>query len=180
METNSNDGSSVELQYIKDDFTIACWLDRMSTRGQWLSIMLYLPVVSSTITILLAGDRSVANWFSFWLFYLFIIPLSILAFLAVFCPWYGKRVYNNYPLFHVTTRMMLRPEGLLFQSSRGESNFLWKDFIHWRANDKTILLYVSDISPHLFLHIPTRLTTLGFSINDLNATLHRELGAPRR
>ncbi len=96
---------------------------------------------------------------------------------ALFPPWYGRHIYARQPLAHLTSRIDLRPEGLHFQSPRGESTILWRDFISWRASSKAVLLY---LSPPLFLHIPARVSALGFPIDDLKATLTREIGAPQR
>jgi hypothetical protein len=177
MTTADDDNSSVEFQYIEDDFNAASWLSKFPTRRKWFVIMLLFPMVSSTIMVLTATDQSIGLWLQLWMIFFIGLPLGILVTLAAACPLYAKRLHKNYPLVHLPTRLTLRPEGLRFQTARGESNLLWKDFIRWRTNNKTVLLYPA---PRLFLIIPARLATLGFPIADLKAALTREIGPPRR
>jgi hypothetical protein len=72
------------------------------------------------------------------------------------------------PLKHDTGPCELGKDGLRLASARGESVLLWRDFIHWRANEKAVLLYTA---PRLFLFIPTRLAASGFPIEALKAAL---------
>ena len=179
METAANDGHpSVEFQATKDDFAAAYQLHFVPTRAGWLFCTLFVSIGCVAMLYFLHHEDT-----PFWVQLL--LPVFMLlggvlagtAAWAVFAPWLGRRTHARQPLAQVSTRITLRPQGLQFQSSRGDSTLLWKDFISWRANSKTTLLYVS---PHSFLHIPTRLGALGFATDDLKATLAREIGAPRR
>jgi hypothetical protein len=179
MATVDNDGHpSVEFHASKDDFAAAYQLHFALTRGRWLFCILFVSASCAGMFLFLWHDNA-----PFWLQLL--LPLAILLggtiaglfSWAVFAPWLGRRTYARQPLAQVSTRITLRPEGLRFQSSRGESTLLWKDFISWRGNRETTLLY---LSPYSFLHIPTRLGAQGFAADMLRTVLEREIGAPRR
>lgn len=179
METASSDGHpSVELQATKDDFAAAYQLHFAMTRRGWLFCVVFIAVSCAGMFLLLRNDDA-----PLWVQLLLPVSMMLgggLAGLfawAVFAPWIGRRTYARQPLAQVATRITLRPEGLRFQSARGDSTILWKDFISWRSNGKTTLLY---LSPYSFLHIPTRLDALGFATDGLRTALVRQIGAPRR
>jgi hypothetical protein len=179
MKAVDNDSHpSAEFQLTKDDFAAAYQLHFVLTRSGWLFCALFVSA-SCTAMLFLLRYENAPLWVQLLLpvFMMLGGALAGTAAWAVFAPWLGRRTYARQPLARLTMRITLRPEGLRFQSSRGDSTLLWKDFISWRANSKTTLLYVS---PHSFLHIPARLGALGFSTDDLKATLAREIGAPRR
>jgi hypothetical protein len=79
-----------------------------------------------------------------------------------------RRDFERRPLAQIEHVYELRKDGLRLASARGESVLLWRDFIHWRANEKAVLLYAA---PRLFLFIPTRLAASGFPIEALKAAL---------
>jgi hypothetical protein len=179
METADNDGHpSVEFQASKDDFAAAYRLHFVPIRLATLIVALIVLALCAAMFALLRHDNAPLR-------IQLLVPacmalagvLSGLIAWALFAPWFGRRTFSRQPLAHVPTRITLRPEGLRFQSSRGDSTLLWKDFTSWRANSKTTLLY---LSPSLFLHIPTRLTSPGFAADGLRAALTREIGAQRR
>jgi hypothetical protein len=179
MATVDNDGHpSVEFQATKDDFAAAYQLHFVLTRSGWLFCILLVSISCAAMLFFLHYANA-----PFWVQLL--LPVSMMlggalagtAAWAVFAPWLGRRTYARQPLAQVSTRITLRPEGLRFQSARGESVLLWKDFISWRGNSKTTLLY---LSPYSFLHIPARLGAQGFAADVLRAALEREIGAPRR
>jgi len=94
----------------------------------------------------------------------------------LYLPWHARRNFKRQPSLQFTYRYALRPEGLDAESPRGHTLTLWKDFIRWRGNSKTTLLY---IGPRLFYFIPSHLAELGFPIEELRESLRRELGPPR-
>jgi YcxB-like protein len=83
-------------------------------------------------------------------------------------PYRMRRDFQRRPLAQIEHVYELRKDGLRLASERGESVLLWRDFIHWRANEKAVLLYTA---PRLFLFIPTRLAASGFPIEALKAAL---------
>jgi hypothetical protein len=83
-------------------------------------------------------------------------------------PYRMRRDFERRPLAQIEHVYELRKDGLRLASARGESVLLWRDFIHWRANEKAVLLYTA---PRLFLFIPTRLAASGFPIEALKAAL---------
>ena len=179
MVTVGNDGQpSVEFQATKDDFAVAYQLHFALTRGRWLFCILFLSASGAGMFAFLWHDNA-----PFW--FLVLLPLAVvlggsiagLFAWAVFAPWLGRRIYARQPLAQVPSRITLRPDGMRFQSTRGDSTLLWKDFIFWRGNAKTTLIY---LSPYSFLHIPVRVSAQGFAADGLRAALTREIGQPRR
>jgi hypothetical protein len=78
---------------------------------------------------------------------------------------------------HLEHKLTLRPEGIALQSPRGISTLQWKDFIRWRTNSKTTLIYTS---PNTYIHFPARLAELGFPMDRLKAQLALIMTQPRR
>ena len=179
METADNDGRPLfEFQFTRDDFAAAYQLHFVPTRSGGLLCALIVLAACTAVFFFLRYDNA-PLWFQLLLPVCMALggALAAIAAWAIFAPWLGRRTYARQPIAHLTTRITLRPEGLRVQSPRGESTLLWQDFISWRANSKTTLLYMS---PHLFVHIPARLAALGLAADDLKAALAREIGAPRR
>ncbi len=87
-------------------------------------------------------------------------------------PYRMRRDFERRPLAQIEHVCELTKDGLRLASARGESVLLWRDFIHWRANEKAVLLYMA---PRLFLVIPTRLAASGFPIEALKAALAANL-----
>ena len=179
MATANSDGHpSVEFQATGEDFAAAYRLHFVPIRSHALIFALIVSALCATMFGLLSYENA-----PLWRRLLVPAGLALTGVLtgfvawALFAPWYGHRTFSRQPLAQVSTRITLRPEGLRFRSSRGDSTLLWKDFIFWRANVKTTLLY---LSPSLFLHIPARLGSLGFAADGLRAALTREIGAQRR
>lgn len=168
----------VEYQYTKDDCAAAFQLHYTPTRFGWsicaliilamcIAFFFFLraesaPLLAQIIVPIGAALGGVLGGFFAW---------------AVGSPWMGRRTYAKQPLAHLAKSITLRADGLHSQSARGEGILLWRDFISWRTNGKTTLLY---ISPHMFIIIPARFADLGFPTDDLKATLTREIGPPRR
>ncbi|HEU4378564.1 MAG TPA: YcxB family protein [Hyphomicrobiaceae bacterium] len=169
---------SVEFQATRDDFAAAYQLHFALTRGRWLFCALFVSASCAGMFFFLWHDNA-----PFWLQLL--LPLAVASSgaiagffaWAVFAPWLGRRTHARQPLAHLPSRLTLRPDGLRLQSARGDSTLLWKDFIFWRANGKTTLVY---LSPYSFLIVPARLSTQGFAADGLRAALTREIGPPRR
>jgi hypothetical protein len=177
----STDGSNfpaVEFQYTKDDFAAAYRLGfSLARRGLLFFILIILSMcMAAFFTSFILGTPL---WFQLSLPACMALGagLWVSAIRAFAFPWIGRRTYARYPLSQLSKKIELRPEGLWFQSPRGEVTILWRDFINWRVGSKTTLLYTA---PNVFVHIPARLATLGFPIDDLKAALTRELGPPIR
>ena len=173
-----HDYPSVEVQYTKDDYVAGYQLATSFTRRGWLIVILSVLLICIAAFFFFRYDGASLRL-------QLLVPVYIalgyalygLAARGLAVPWLGRRAYTGQPLAQLTRRIELRPEGLRFQSPRGETTILWRDLIKWRANPKTTLLYAS---PSLFLLIPARLAALGFPMDDLKATLARELGPPVR
>ena len=179
METADNDAHpSVEFQPTGEDFAAAYRLHFVPIRsGALLCALIVSALCTAMFALFHYGNAPL--WVQLRVPACMALAgvLSGLTAWALFAPWLGRRVFSRQPLAHIAARITLRPEGLQFQSARGGSTLLWKDFISWRANSKTTLLY---LSPSLFLHIPARLGAMGFAADGLRAALTREIGAPRR
>lgn len=103
---------------------------------------------------------------------------SFLALLQYFfLPQSARRSYARQPIGQLEYRIALRPDGLETHSDRGHVFMRWEDFIRWRMNDKTTVIY---LGPTLFQSYPSRLAELGFPIEELRASLAREVGPPAR
>ncbi len=164
-----------EIQYTKEDFVAAYQLSAKPTRLGWLMLLL-APIIGSTVAVFLNPSPGVVRWTVIWIATLSGVLIFLAINSAILIPWRIGRSHTRYPLAHLPHRFSLGQDSLSFQSARGESALQWKDFIRWRADRLTILLYQS---PHVFIILPTRLAALGFPINDLKAALTRELGTPR-
>ena len=138
METADNNGHpSVEFQSTKDDFAAAYQLHFVLSRSGWLFCTLFVLVSCGAMLLFLRYENA-----PFWVQLLLPVSMMLGGALAgivawaVFAPWLGRRIYARQPLAQVSTRIMLRPEGLRFQSARGDSTLLWKDFIAWRGQQQ--------------------------------------------
>jgi hypothetical protein len=175
---NRHDYPSVEVQYTKEDFVAAYQLSTSFTRRDWLFLILSILLICIAAFFFFRYDGASLRL-------QLLVPVYIvlgyglygLAARTVGVRWLGRRAYAGQAPILLPDRIELRPEGLRFQSPRGESTILWRGFTKWRANSKTTLLYMT---PGLFLTVPARFTALGFPMDDLKAALRRELGAPRR
>jgi hypothetical protein len=179
MATSDGDGHpSVEFQATGQDFAAAYRLHFVPTRSSGSIFgLVVLALCAVEFAFLRYDNAPLATQLLAPAGMAAVGVLIVFAGWALFAPWYGHRTFSRQPLAHVATRVTLRPDGMRFQSARGDSTLLWKDFVSWRGNAKTTLLY---LSPGLFLHIPTRLGALGFAADGLRAALKREIGPPRR
>lgn len=170
---NNKGALLVEFQYTKQDYIDAQRLHVTPTRRMWLWLVLYFMALVAVF--LFTGGYSTSLSGLLWLSAVWALLCLILWF--VYVPWSASRTYAKHPLAHLTMHIALRSEGLCCRSPRGENILLWQDFIRWRVNEKTILLY---LSPRTFWVIPERLTTSGFPVKELKIALIRELGLPHR
>ena len=175
-----HDYPSVEVHYTKDDYVAGYQLATSFTRRGWLIVILSILLICIAAFYFFRYDGASLRL-------QLLVPVYIalgyalygLAARGLAVPWLGRRAYARQPPAWVPERIELRPEGLRFQAPRGESTVLWRDLTKWRTGKKTTLLYMSP-SPSVFLLIPARLAALGFPMDDLKATLARELGPPVR
>ncbi|WP_426413908.1 YcxB family protein [Bradyrhizobium ganzhouense] len=171
-EPEECDTGSVELQYVKADFIAAYQLHGAATRRVWTLVLVLALVIGGATFFHL---REVTPTILAVAVVLIGAVLGTLAFACVILPWLARRTFARYPLSHLAHKLVLRPEGITLQSPRGISTLQWKDFIRWRTNSKTILIYTS---PSTFIHFPARLAELGFPMDRLKVGLLRELGPP--
>jgi hypothetical protein len=173
-----NTDPSVEYQYTKADYATAFQLHYTPTRFGWPICALIVLIMCIAFFFVLRAESA-----PLWIQILLPIGAALGGILggvfawAVGSPWTGRRIFAKQPLAHLAMSIALRTDGLHSRSARGESTLLWQDFISWRTNGKTTLLYAS---PHMFFIIPARFAALGFPTDDLKATLTREIGPPRR
>lgn len=103
--------------------------------------------------------------------------LGMFAVLYIYLPRLARRTFAKYPVSHLEHKLTLRSEGITLQSPRGINTLQWKDFIRWRANGKTTLIYAS---PNIYIHFPARLVELGFPMDRLKVELLRGVGPALR
>jgi YcxB-like protein len=166
------DAPSVEFQYVERDFIAAAQLYATPTRKRRIFILLLVLVVAAVTfmyfrqvhqTIVIVAMMLVGG------------KLGGFVELYAYLPWKIRCNLARSPLSHVEHKLTLRPEGISVQSPRGENALQWNDFLRWRTNEKTTLIF---LSPVQYLHFPARLAELGFPIDRLKVELARELGPP--
>ncbi|MBA8882068.1 YcxB family protein [Phyllobacterium myrsinacearum] len=154
-----------EVKYTKQDFIRAQQLHSAPRIRDWVVLLL---IGIPTGLFALDDHRK-----SIWL----LIPAGMILVGAVmrwiYTPWFASRNYNMQPLAHVVLSFAFDPDCLWSRSERGESKLLWKDFIRWRSNDTSVLLYMS---PSMFLVIPARIGASGFPIAELKHALDNNVG----
>lgn len=94
----------------------------------------------------------------------------------LYLPWLARRHFANYPLARLETTFAVADDALILTSDRTLSRLLWRDFVAWRANERTLLLYTA---PRVSYVVPTRLAAQGFPLTRLLSIL-REKVAERR
>lgn len=94
----------------------------------------------------------------------------------VYLPLYARRLFANYPMLLVERSLSLEPDGVRDVTDRTNALLVWRDFVNWRADDKSVLLYTS---PRLFIVVPARLAQQGFPVDELKSALAREFGMRR-
>jgi hypothetical protein len=173
-EPKERDTASVEFQYVEADFIAACQLHGAGTRTVWTLLLMLALVLVGAIFIHL---REVSQTILVVAVILVGAALGMFAVLCVYLPWVARRSFAKYPLAHLGHKLTLQSEGITIQSPRGISTLQWKDFIRWRTNGKTTLIYAS---PNIYIHFPARLAELGFPMDRLKVELLRGLGPPLR
>ncbi|MCB1534457.1 MAG: YcxB family protein [Rhodoblastus sp.] len=94
-----------------------------------------------------------------------------LAHRYIYLPLHARRMFANYPLLRSEHTFAYEPEGLRNSTDRTNAFLLWRDFVGWRADDMSVLLYTS---PRQFIVVPTRLARQGFPIKELKGALARD------
>jgi hypothetical protein len=172
LDAKGGNASSVEFQYVKTDFIAAYQLRAASTRRRWILQLMSVLVLAAGIfmyareisqTIVAVAVISVAG------------ALGALAEFYIYFPWRARRDFAKSPLFHLEYKFTLLSEGITLQNARGISRLHWNDFLSWRTNKRTTLIF---ISPTTFIHFPARLAELGFPVDRLKVELSRALGPP--
>jgi hypothetical protein len=166
--------ASVEFQYVEADFIAAYQLHAAATRTIWILLLILALVLVAAAFIHL---REISQTILAVAIIFVGAALGMFAVLYVYLPWFARRSFTNYPLSHLGQKLTLQSEGITLQSPRGMNTLQWKDFIRWRTNGKTTLIYAS---PSSYIHFPARLAELGFPMDRLKAELLRGLGPPLR
>lgn len=86
----------------------------------------------------------------------------------VYVPWLARRHFANYPLARLETGFAVDDDALVLTSDRTSSRLLWRDFIAWRANERTVLLYTA---PRISYVVPRRIAGQGFPFDRLLSIL---------
>jgi hypothetical protein len=158
-----------EIKYSAQDFIDAQRLHCEPRIRDWIVIAL----ITIPIGFFIANDPDNSIWGLF--------PIAVIALWAVirwlYAPWMANRNYRMQPLAQIHQSFALHPDGLEIRNARGEGKYLWTDFIYWRANKSSVLLY---ISPMIYLVLPMRLGALGFPIEELKAHLTEKIGSNRK
>ena len=178
LETHPNDdAASVEFRYAATDLIAAYQLHRTSTRRRLILSVLGCIVAAAVCVYL--GEKRGATAYTIVVLILSAVVAALygLAAVYVYLPWRARRNFANSPLSHLKLKLTLQSEGITLQSPLGVTTLPWKDFLRWRANGKTTLIYAS---PTLFFHFPARLAELGFPMERLKIELSRGLGPPLR
>ena len=95
----------------------------------------------------------------------------LLAHRYVYLPLFARRLFANYPLLRTGHTFAFEPDGLRYSTERTKAFLVWRDFVGWRADDTSVLLYSS---PRQFVVVPARLAELGFPIKELKGALARD------
>src|ERR1700730_10071336 len=166
--------ASVEFQYVEADFIAAYQLHAAATRTIWIWLLILALVLVAAAFIHL---REVSQTILVVAIIFVRAALGMFAVLYVYLPWLARPSFAKYPLSHLGQKLTLQSEGIILQSPRGINTLQWKDFIRWRTNGKTTLIYAS---PNIYIHFPARLAELGFPMDRLKVELLRGLGPPIR
>jgi hypothetical protein len=173
----TNGYPSVEFCYTEEDWIAGSKLYGKPTRVRWFICLACIPTLAIVVSAIFMNPTASISQHIMIGFVTLLGVFYCLFIWSVALSKGARRSFAKYPLARLTHRVTLRSEGIGFQSPRGDVNYLWKDFIRWRANEKVVLVYVA---PRLFYIIPTRLAEPGFPIEELKTLLARELGLPRR
>ena len=162
---------SVEFQFVKADFIDAYQLRAAPTRRRWMLLLMSVLVLAAAIfmcsreiswTIVAVAFISVGG------------ALGALAEFHVYVPWRARRDFAKSPLAHLEHTFTLLSEGITIQNARGSiSRLQWSDFLSWRTNKRTTLVF---LSPTILIHFPARLAGSGFPVDRLKVELSRALG----
>jgi len=160
-----------EIQYTDKDYEAANLLHGQPTRRGW-------AVLAVIVVGLLVADylitRSLLETMRDGMLILVAVFLLFIGFL-IYTPRAARRTFEKQPLAHLPQQFSLRSDGLEIRSSRGNSLLQWHDFIRWRTNRHTTLLY---LAPRLFILVPSRIAEAGFPLEELKSKLMQKLGPP--
>lgn len=92
----------------------------------------------------------------------------------LYIPWRIRRTFEQRKSLHEQLNAKIDDSGLRAESSRGNANMPWSDFMKWKENDRLILMYISD---HIFLTFPKRFFQNNHGVEDLRDILKRNIGA---
>lgn len=88
----------------------------------------------------------------FWV--LAALPPILFATVGIAVPWHAKRSFRVYEAMSEPFSVDVRPEGLFFKRTDGESLLPWGHVLKWRRNRKVLTLYPTT---NIFHVIPARL-----------------------
>lgn len=159
------------LLYTRQDFVDAIQLHARMTPRRWILFLAFYAFV------LAVAFYNIEKWDERAVFTI----ASALGGSVFYCfgrfvynPWFAGRQFSRQPLAQIENVVALTPDGVSFASERGDMRLLWSDFIDWRADSRTIIMFRA---PRLFMIVPTRLAAQGFPIDELKSALERHLGA---
>lgn len=173
LEPKESNASSVEFQYVKADFIAAYQLRAAPTRRRWMLLSILVLILAAAIFMY---SREIGQTIVAIAFISVGGVLGALAEVHVYVPWRARRDFAKSPLAHLEHKFTLLSEGITLQNARGSiSRLQWNDFLRWRTNKRTTIIFVS---PTIFIHFPARLAELGFPVDRLKIELSRALGPP--
>jgi len=170
---DSDSRSFVELRLTAQDL-IDGKRQHISTRAGLIRLAIFF-VVGVVAGYILTRDLLLSAFLMTVIIIGSLLLVTVISFVLI--PWSERRVYAKTPLHQLPRRIALRADGIETQSERAHGMLRWGDFVRWRSNARTTLIYVS---PQQYLLFPARLASLGFPLDELKAALTRELGPPKR
>jgi hypothetical protein len=149
--TVQQETTTVELRYTKQDYIAAQKLHwRLSIRGKWVCGLFIIS--SAAVALILLAMPSAALYRSWAPLFAF-LPIFTLVYRYCLIWFYVRfvatRNFKKQPLMQLPQRLTLLLEGIRYESDRGTTTLIWRDFIKWRADGKLVLAY---LSPRLPVH----------------------------
>jgi len=161
-----------EIVYLPEDHAAA---QRLHARPSRVATFVAAAAAAGVLIGLYATDPE--QRFGFWAFIW--MPFAAVfggwLVLRLIAPLQAQRRFASDKAAGRGLDITLESDGIRTRNERGENLIRWREIVRWRADARTVLVY---LSPRLFLHFPTRLAAQGFPIEALRQALQKEVGPP--